>query len=438
MKKLGMMLLLCLLASTLIFAAGDKEAKAGSGVVELNWSHWFPEVEQQRFITPAIERFEKENPNIKINQIYIQNVDYFKQLAVDIAANNEADICTLDTGDGFSAYHNIRKGGAFLPLDDRIKGYVLSDGTKLEDVDLVYSSQMNGKTVALPWFTYAAPVTIYRKSLLKQAGIDPKQLEQWDSYYEAVKKLTKDRDGDGKVDVYGFAHQTEGSVLIRWWTLHWIWQLGGGIFPNEQGPYTPERLIWNSQANIDACNYLFKMIKEAGPSGKYTVNDALQLFANGTVATMQATTWCFESLENMMTADDFKNDLGIAYFPSKGDKKPVTITWGNPVGISTRSKHPDEAFKFIAFLHGEYAQELLTRVPVNAVARAKYAKELPYQAKTLNMVLEDEQRMVPDIVEWRDLDNVIHRSLEDAFLGTKTVKQALDWGQKEMVSIITR
>jgi len=72
------------------------------------------------------------------------------------------------------------------------------------------------------------------------------------------------------------------------------------------------------------------------------------------------------------------------------------------------------------------------------VARAKYAKELPYQAKTLNMVLEDEQRMVPDIVEWRDLDNVIHRSLEDAFLGTKTVKQALDWGQKEMVSIMTR
>lgn len=54
------------------------------------------------------------------------------------------------------------------------------------------------------------------------------------------------------------------------------------------------------------------------------------------------------------------------------------------------------------------------------------------------MVLEDEQRMVPDIVEWRDLDNVIHRSLEDAFLGTKTVKQALDWGQKEMVSIMTR
>lgn len=435
MKKLGW-LLLCLVVSTCIFAGGT--AEESSDVVELNWSHWFPEAEQQRFITPAIEKFEEENPNIRINQIYIQNVDYFKQLAVDIAANNEADICTLDTGDGFSAYYNIRKGGAFIPLDDRIPGYVVSDGTQLEDVDLIYSNQIDGKTIALPWFTYAAPVTIYRKSLLEEAGVDPTDLEQWDTYYEAVKKLTKDRDGDGKIDVYGFAHQTEGSVLIRWWTLHWIWQLGGGIFPNEEGPYTADNLIWNSDANIKASEYLLKLIKEAGPTGKYTVNDALQLFANGTVATMQATTWCFESLENMMEEDDFKNDLGIAYFPSYGNKRPVTITWGNPVAISSNTKHPDEAFKFIAFLHSEYAQKLMTRVPVNKVAREQYAIEYPYQAKTLNMVLEDEQRMVPDIVQWRDLDNIIHRSLEDAFLGTKTVKNALDWGQSEMQKIMAK
>ncbi len=54
------------------------------------------------------------------------------------------------------------------------------------------------------------------------------------------------------------------------------------------------------------------------------------------------------------------------------------------------------------------------------------------------MVLEEELRMVPDIVEWRELDNIIHRSLEDAFLGTKSVKDALDWGQSEMVKVMTK
>ena len=435
MKRLGL-LLLSVVISVSLFAGGS--AESGSEVVELTWSHWYTEAEQQRFIMPAIEKFEQENPNIKVTPVYMQNVNYFKQLAVDIAANNEADICTVDTGDGFRAYYNIRKGGAFLPLDERIAGYELSDGTKLEEVDLVYSSQVDGKTIALPWFTYAAPVTIYRKSLLKEAGVDPADLEQWDTYYEAVKKLTMDRDNDGKTDVYGFAHQTEGSVLIRWWTLHWFWQLGGGIYPNEEGPYTADRLIWNSDANVEAGEYLLKMIKDASPKGKYTVNDALQLFANGTVATMQATTWCFESLENMMKAEDYQDDIGLAYFPSYGEKPPITITWGNPVAISSNTKHPDEAFKLIAFLHGEYAQRLLTRVPVNKVAREQYAKEYPYQAKTLNMVLEDEQRMVPDIVEWRDLVNVIHRSLEDAFLGTKSVKAALDWGQSEMQKIMAK
>ncbi len=435
MKKL-LTVLLCLLIVTTLFAAGTAEKSAK--VVELDWCHWFPEQEQARFVTPAIERFEAENPNIKINSIYIQNVDYFKQLAVDIAANNESDLCTLDTGDGFSAYYNIRKGGAFLGLDDRIKGYVLDDGTRLEDVDLIHSAQIDGKTIALPWFTYAAPVTIYRKSLLKEAGVDPSDLLQWDTYYEAAKKMTRDINRDGKIDVYGFAHQTEGSVLIRWWTLHWMWQAGGGIYPNETGPFTPDRLIWNSPGNIEATTYLYKMMKEAGPTGKYTVNDALQLFANGTVATMQATTWCFEVLENMMTSEDYENDLGITYFPNKGNLRPVNITWGNPVAISSNTKHPDEAFKFAAFLHGEFAQKLLVRVPVNKVAREVYAKENPYAAQTLNMVLEEELRMVPDIVEWRELDNIIHRSLEDAFLGTKSIKDALDWGQNEMVKVMTK
>jgi ABC-type glycerol-3-phosphate transport system substrate-binding protein len=153
---------------------------------------------------------------------------------------------------------------------------------------------------------------------------------------------------------------------------------------------------------------------------------------------MQATTWCLANLKAMMNQDDYENDIGLAYFPNNGDKTPVNVTWGNPLAISSNSEHPEEAFKFIAFMHGKYAQSLQTNVPVNQEARAEYAKKNPYQAKTLDMVLEGELRQVPDIVQWRELDNIVNKSLEDAFLGAKSIKDALDWGQKEMQAVMSR
>lgn len=187
MRKIMIILCVALLIPGYLFANGGSE-KSGSVVksqekITLDWTFWASEKELDIFCRPAIAEFEKQNPNIHINLIFIQNTDYFKQLAVDIATNNEADIVTLDTGDGISAYYNIRKGGAFIPLDDYMKGYVLSDGTELEKVDLINSVKKDGKVVALPWFTFAAPVTIYRKSVLERAGVNPAELSaSWESY----------------------------------------------------------------------------------------------------------------------------------------------------------------------------------------------------------------------------------------------------------------
>lgn len=413
-------------------AAGTNEA-TNKEPVELTWVHWFTQSEQDMFIDPAIRKFEELHPDIKIKTQFYTNKEYFKQLAVDIAIGGEADIVTLDSGDGFSAYYTIRQGGSFTPLGKYLNSYVSKDDTDLGDVDLLDSYQIDGQIVALPWFTYAAPVTVYRKSLLKEAGIDPTDLAQWTTYYEAAKKLTRDTDKDGKIDVYGFAHQTEGSTLIRWWTMPWLWQMDGGIFPSENGPYTADRLVWNSDANVQACEYLSKMINECGPKGKYTVIDAYQLFANGNLATMQASSWCFDAYERIMGADYAREDIGVVQLPSNGERLPVTTTWGNPLAISTNCEHPQEAFEFIAFLHGEFAQNLLPRIPVNRTARATYAEKHPFQAGALDMVLKSELRSVPDIIQWRELDNIIQKSLENAFLGTMPVKQALDWGQQEMI-----
>ena len=45
-------------------------------------------------------------------------------------------------------------------------------------------------------------------------------------------------------------------------------------------------------------------------------------------------------------------------------------------------------------------------------------------------------RSVPDIIQWNEFDHIIQQSISDALLGTKSVKDALDWGQQEMAKAL--
>ncbi len=294
MRKVLTMLIVILLLPATLFAAGEKEEEK----IVLTWYQWFDATAHETELLPTIAEFEKLNPNVTIELAAIPNEAYWDRLALDIASGVEGDIVTLDTGAGLMGYYSQRPEGAFIPLDDYIKGYTLPDGTRLEeDVLLIDSVKVNGNVVALPYIMFSAPMTVYRKSILEAAGVDPEELLTWSGYYEAAKKLTKDTNGDGKVDIYGFGHPAFAETISRWWHMHWLWTAGGGIFPKELPPYTLDNLIFDSKENIAAISFLKKMLKETAPSGQKTVSELHSMFANGALATVQIATWTLGNFE---------------------------------------------------------------------------------------------------------------------------------------------
>ncbi len=436
MKKLvsivGIILLIC---SGTVFASGSSEK---DDQITLVWYQWFDAETHETELKPIIEEFEKTHPNVHIELAAISSETYWDRLALDIASNAEGDIITLDTGAGLEGYYSQRKGGVFIPLDDYIKGYVLDDGTRLEeDIYMIDSVKKNGKIVALPYIMFSAPMTAYRKSTLEKYGVDPSELATWDTYFEAAKKLTVDENGDGAVDVYGWGHPTYVETLSRWWHMHWLWTAGGGIFPNEEGPYTADRLIFNCEENVRAVEFLKKMFDSCAPDGLRTVTDIHAMFANGSIATCQMAVWTLANFQAMM-GDGYETDLGMIPFPSDGDNEPVLVSWGNPLAISSNCEHPDEAFEFIAFLHSKYAQKLAMRraAPTNKLVYDDYAVDNPKQAEFIQTCQNFEMRIVPDIVQWNEFDHIVQQSISDALLGTKSVKDALDWGQQEMAKAL--
>ena len=437
MKKALIVLFVALLSLSMVFANGSKEA--GEEKITLVWYQWFDAETHEKELKPIIEEFQKIHPNVEVELAAISNETYWDRLALDIASNAEGDIITLDTGAGLESYYAQREGGAFISLDDYIDGYVLEDGTRLEeDVYLIDSVKKNGHVVALPYIMFSAPMTAYSKSALAEAGVDPAMLSSYDTYFEAAKILTVDKNGDGTVDQYGWGHPTFVETLSRWWHMHWLWTAGGGIFPNEEGPYTADRLIFNSEENVKAVEFMKKMLDETAPSGLKTVTDIHAMFANKSVATCQMAVWTLANFQAMMSEDDYNNDLGMADFPSCGDNGPVLVSWGNPLAISSNCEHPQEAFEFIAFLHSKYAQKLAMRraAPTNKLVYDEYAKENPKQAEFIQRAQNFEMRIVPDILQWNEFDHIVQQAISDALLGTKSVKDALDWGQKEMAKAL--
>lgn len=436
MKKLLSLLCIVLLSFSVLFANGSKEAKEEQ--INLVWYQWFDAETHTVELEPIVAEFEKTHPNVHIEIADISSENYWDRLALDIASGVEGDIITLDTGAGLAGYYSQREGGAFLALDDYIKGKVLEDGTRLEeDVYLIDSVKKDGHVVALPYIMFSAPMTAYRKSLLQENGVNSEDFSTWDGYYNAAKKLTLDTNNDGKTDVYGWGHPTFVETLSRWWHMHWLWTAGGGIFPKEEGPYTADRLIYNSEANVKAVEYMKKMLKDTSPSGTQSVSDIHAMFANKSIATCQIAVWTLANFQAMM-GDDYYTDLGMTNFPSDGDNEPVLVSWGNPLAISSECKHPDEAFEFIAFLHSKYAQKLAMRraAPTNKLIYDEYAKENPKQAEFIQACQNFEMRSVPDIIQWNEFDHIIQQSISDALLGTKSVKDALDWGQQEMAKAL--
>lgn len=153
--------------------------------------------------------------------------------------------------------------------------------------------------------------------------------------------------------------------------------------------------------------------------------------------------WALQLLEdNMEPKGSYETDLGYFPFPAvnyKGNlRQPVYVTWGNPVAISSRSKHPDMAFKFIAFLHSKEAQRRLWSAPVNKIVLSTfYKQDYPKRYEYIEMC-DFEYRQVPDIAQWNAFDHIIQQVINTALLEIKSPKEALDWGQAEMIKILSK
>ena len=224
LRRLGLMLLM---AAFVLSACGGAPTTPAPGAVtqpppaaaqrEIVWMVRTGPVEnawEQDVVIPA---FEKENPDIKINLLNIEQGDIAVKREAMIAAGEPLHVWSTNWGgDGFAS---DRARGLLTDLTPLIERDKLDTSVFVPEVLAIYQS--GGKTWGLPFLTTGSYV-FYNMKLLDEAGIAYPTTDwedkswTWDAMVDLAKKLTKDVE-DPTTAQYGLQQERlniEGPAMI--------------------------------------------------------------------------------------------------------------------------------------------------------------------------------------------------------------------------------
>ena len=336
MKKI----LAALIVLILIFNGCGDNSKDNSGVITINFWHSFVS-RTIPALNNLIAKYEKEHPGIHINAQYVPSGDPLVQkLVTAIQSNTAPDVSWIHS----DFLNKLVEADAIYKMDHFISGKNGLSKEEMDDIfpqslqsakwrDTLYAMPMEATTLAL----------IYNKTKFKEAGIDPdKPPQNWDELYDYAMKLTKDKNGDGKTDQYGFyipAFPASGPLSI-WMVLQWtpfLWQAGGEEINTGQ-----TAVLFNSDAGVQALSY-WKKIFNMENFKNFTLTHDLGFISN-TIAMIMDGPWDLPEFR------EIKNfEWGVTYLPA-GPVKRATYMAGEHLAIFKQSMHPDETWAFVKWI----------------------------------------------------------------------------------------
>jgi multiple sugar transport system substrate-binding protein len=310
-----------------LLTGGCGFARPEAGRVTIRYLTLETGVEQQALIQEMVRRFEAEHPAIHV-QVEV-NATAQRKVLVELASGTAPDVfyTLTDTLPKMAAREKItdlRPLAARDRLDLRAYFPQTVDGLSFR-----------GGLYALP-IHFSTDVLFFNRKLFDEAGVPyPNAQWTWADYLDAARRLTRDRDGDGRPE-------QRGTVLPD--PSVWILQNGGTLF-NADGT----RCTIDSPAAAEALQFLLDMRdrwKVTPTSAELQDTSTMQLFETGRVAMLPGRT--FMVIEFNKAIKDFT--YGVTHLPQGRRRACRLAVGGNAIARQTR--HLNEAWEFVKFYSG--------------------------------------------------------------------------------------
>ena len=235
--------------------------------------------------------------------------------SVDLLAVHLGDVPALQANQALLSMESYRRRERSLDLDDYYRPVLAAHSWQ----DRLY---------ALPFI--ASPLVMYYPpDLFAAANLLPPSADwRWDDLVVTASALTRDLDGDGRTDQWGYL-QLPGSPL----SVQYIWQNGGAVL----GPNGSVRL--DEPAALEAVAFMSSLIQAAqvSPSLRQVSLDQMgQLIQQNGAGLFQ-----FHLSHGIFWRDSPLN-LNLAEPPRQ--QQPATTLTTSGLAIGAEAAHPDESW----------------------------------------------------------------------------------------------
>ncbi len=336
--------------TALLGAAGGCRAPAEKERVVLRvWSMWSGE--EERAFRRVLDRYQELHPHVVIRNLGSIRDDTKTIRA--IVAGDPPDICTLaDT----LYLGPMAAQGALTPLDERYREAGFRD-EQFTPAALALS-RYRGKLYALP-FLLDCYALMWNRDLFRRSGLDPDRPPRSIDELERMALALTKRDGAGNLLQLGFAPLSNRSFYAG--DIFILFHLFGGRLYDE----SEARVTADAPQNVAAMRWYAKLIEGMGglrkvnafAAGFGQAQGGNNPFFQGKIAMMINGQW------NPYWAQEYAPNLdyGVAPLPTPtANGSPTLRTWfgGNLFVIPKGSRHPDEAWKLLAWMQTDEAQFL--------------------------------------------------------------------------------
>lgn len=419
--------IICLLLLPFNSAMGEQ--------VTLRFSDWhLTEDVWNKSLNEAMDIFHKQHPNIKVVLEPVSYKEKETKYTVESTAGRAPDVFHVHA---FSLPMFFSKGFAkdLTPFIEKERQGFLDAWYPLP----LKLMQHQGKMHAMPG-DYMTMVLFYNTTMFKAAGLDVnKPPKTWDEFLSYAQKLTRDTDGDGKVDQWGFGTVGAKSPGFSMRFGPFLWSYGADYLTSD---------MKHSALNTPEAGEAFAFFAglytnhKVVPPGLTAMGpqDVRTQLAQKKVAMILGSGWTPPIVNKINPDLNAFEVLNCAPAPMKN--KPATAIWLSSWVMSPNTKHPDEAWELLKFITSKemelkwFKDNRVTsaRKDVSGVApeilndkfASVMASQLPYG------------QVEPQIKQWPEIMDTFTTSLQESIVGMKPPEKALSEAHERTNAILGR
>lgn len=341
-KKMFALTMSALMTTSFALAGCSGDEAGADGKVELTFM-FRGNPEELKAYQATVKRFEEANKDVKVTMVQTAPDQYDTKLKSAIAGRKIPDVFFYNPAQ-VKAYVN---SGVLLDITEAVE---TSEDVKLDDIweNGVDKYRFDGKTLG-EGAIYGLPKDLgpfalgYNKTMFEDAGIplpDKDKPYTWDEFVDVAKQLTKDTNGDGKMDQYGTGFN------VNWALQPFVWS-NGADWINEDGT----KVTIDDPKFIEALQFFVDQQLKHGitPSiGETQTLDTYQRWLKGQLAFFPVGPWDMAAFKEQL-----KFEYDLLPWPAGSTGKASGWVGSLGIGVGSTTKHKEEAAELAMYLSAD-------------------------------------------------------------------------------------